>query len=394
MTSPFPSGSAPLDAREILQRLVAFDTTSHLPNRNLLDYVTDLLDAHGAAWEVLPNADGSKANLYATVGGDRAGGIVLSGHTDVVPVEGQPWTSDPFVLTERNGRLYGRGTSDMKGFIACALAQLPVLAGARLTRPVHFALSYDEEVGCLGVRPMIEHISQHLPQPALVIVGEPTDMAVVDAHKAIRSYRVDVTGLEYHSSQTHLGVNAIVHAAELVGFLAGIAEEMRGRGDATGRFQPPFTTLSVGRIEGGTATNIVPRHCWFTFEHRTLPGQDEDEIRARLQAHVEDEVLPRMRKVHPDADIAIRTLAAAPGLRAGALVSPLQTAVMMLAGTNDLAAVSYATEAGLFQDAGLPTLVCGPGSIQQAHKPDEWIEIAQLDACEAFLGRLIAHISA
>lgn len=385
---------APLDAREILARLVGFDTTSHLPNRELLDYITGLLDAHGARYEVLPNDDGTKANLYATIGGNVPGGIVLSGHTDVVPVEGQAWTSDPFTLTERGGRLYGRGTSDMKGFIACALACLPVLAATPLTRPVHFAFSYDEEVGCQGVRPMIRHMADHLPQPALVIVGEPTGMAVVDAHKAIRSYRVEVTGLEYHSSQTHKGVNAIVHAAELIGFLAGLAREMQARGDGTGRFDPPYTTLSVGRIQGGTATNIVPQRCWFTFEHRTLPGQDEDEIRTRLAAFAQDDVLPRMRAVHPQADIAIETLAQAPGLAAGRLPSPLQAAVMMLAGTNEMGAVSYATEAGLFQEAGMPTLVCGPGSIQQAHKPDEWVEIAQIEACQTFLAQLIGHISA
>ena len=385
---------APLDVTEILRDLVSFDTTSHLSNRALITYVTGLLDAHGARWQLFPSEDGSKANLYATMGADGPGGIVLSGHTDVVPVEGQPWTSDPFTLVARDGRLYGRGTSDMKGFIACALAQLPVLAATGLGRPVHFALSYDEEVGCLGVRPMIAHMARHLPAPALVIVGEPTDMAVVDAHKAIRSYRVEVTGLEAHSSQTDKGVNAILYAAELIGFLGHLAEELRVRGDPGGRFWPPYTTLSVGRIQGGTATNIVPRRCWFTFEHRTLPGEDEDEIRRRLAAFAAQTLLPRMRAVHPGAAIAIELLAQAPALTAGKSPSPLQAAVMMLAGTNTLQTVSYATEAGLFQTAGMPTLVCGPGSIQQAHKPDEWVERSQIDACMAFLARLIDHIAA
>ncbi len=381
-------------APDLLAALVAFDTTSHLSNLELIRFVTGLMDENGMRYVVLPNKEGTKANLYATIGGDGPGGLVLSGHTDVVPVADQDWTTDPFTLDSREGKYFARGTSDMKGFIACALAQLPKLKAAKLTRPVHFAFSYDEEIGCLGVRPMIEHLAEHLPQPDLVIVGEPTEMAVVDAHKAIRSFRVEVTGLEFHSSQTHKGINAIMYAAQMISFLGEIAEEMRARGDATGRFSPPYSTLSVGRIGGGTATNIVPRHCWFTFEHRTLPGQDEDEISTRLTDYVRDELLPRMREVHEGADITIRTLAQAPGLKASEDASPLETAVMMLAGTNERQAVSYATEAGLFQDVGIPTLVCGPGSIQQAHKPDEWLEHSQLDACDAFLGRLIDHISA
>ncbi len=382
-----------MSAEALLARLVAFDTTSRLSNMELVGWVTNLLDAHGMRYEILPNADGTKANLYATIGGDGPGGVVLSGHTDVVPVDGQEWSSDPFTLTDRDTRYYGRGTSDMKGFIACALAILPDLARARLSRPVHFAFSYDEEIGCLGVRPMLAHIKEHLPLPGLVIVGEPTDMSVVNAHKAIRSFRVEVTGLESHSSQTDQGVNAIVYAAEMIQFLTGIAEEMRERGDPSGRFTPPYSTLSVGRIEGGTATNIVPRKCWFTFEHRTVPSQDAGEIAARLAAFAEEQLLPRMRAVHAAADIRIVNLAQAPALAAQDEVSPLETAVMMLAGTNEMKAVSYATEAGLFQEIGIPTLICGPGSILQAHKPDEWVEKSQLVACEGFLRRLVGYIS-
>ena len=381
-------------APDLLAKLISFDTTSHLSNLALTDFITGLMDAHGMTYELLPNEDGTKANLYGTIGGDGPGGIVLSGHTDVVPVADQDWTTDPFTMDVRDGRYYGRGTCDMKGSIACALSQLPKLASADLKRPVHFAFSYDEEIGCLGVRPMIAHIAKHLPKPDLVIVGEPTDMAVVDAHKAIRSFRVEVTGLEFHSSQTDKGVNSIIAAARMISHLAEIAEEMRQRGDATGRFSPPYTTLSVGRIGGGTATNIVPRHCWFTFEHRTLPGQDEDEISHRLMEYARRELLPDMQTVYPSADITIETLAQAPGLKASEEATPLETAVMMLAGTNDRQAVSYATEAGLFQDVGIPTLVCGPGSIQQAHKPDEWVTQAQLQACDDFLSRLVDYISA
>jgi acetylornithine deacetylase len=381
-------------APDLLAKLISFDTTSHLSNLALTDFITGLMDAYGMTYELLPNEDGTKANLYGTIGGDGPGGIVLSGHTDVVPVADQDWTTDPFTMDVRDGRYYGRGTCDMKGFIACALSQLPKLAAADLKRPVHFAFSYDEEIGCLGVRPMIAHIAKHLPKPDLVIVGEPTGMAVVDAHKAIRSFRVEVTGLEFHSSQTDKGVNSIIAAARMISHLAEIAEEMRQRGDASGRFSPPYTTLSVGRIGGGTATNIVPRHCWFTFEHRTLPGQDEDEISHRLMDYARRDLLPDMQKVYAGADITIETLAQAPGLKASEESSPLETAVMMLAGTNDRQAVSYATEAGLFQDVGIPTLVCGPGSIQQAHKPDEWVTQAQLAACDDFLSRLVDYISA
>lgn len=381
-------------APDLLAKLISFDTTSHLSNLAQTDFITGLMDAHGMTYELLPNEDGTKANLYGTIGGDGPGGIVLSGHTDVVPVADQDWTTDPFTMDVRDARYYGRGTCDMKGFIACALSQLPKLASANLKRPVHFAFSYDEEIGCLGVRPMIAHIAKHLPKPDLVIVGEPTDMAVVDAHKAIRSFRVEVTGLEFHSSQTDKGVNSIIAAARMISYLAEIAEEMRRRGDATGRFSPPYTTLSVGRIGGGTATNIVPRHCWFTFEHRTLPGQDEDEISQRLMDYAREDLLPDMQKVFPGSDITIETLAQAPGLKASDEASPLETAVMMLAGTNERQAVSYATEAGLFQDVGIPTLVCGPGSIQQAHKPDEWVTQAQLEACDDFLSRLVDYISA
>jgi len=385
---------APHTAESLLSALIAFDTTSHLSNLDLIRFITGLMEAYGMRSDVLHNAEGTKANLYGTIGPDAPGGVVLSGHTDVVPVADQEWTTDPFTLDTRNGRYYGRGTADMKGFVACALAQLPKLAAATLTRPVHFAFSYDEEIGCLGVRPMIAHMVQHLPRPDLVIVGEPTEMAVVDAHKAIRSFRVDVTGLACHSSQTDKGVNAIRYAARLIAYLDAIADEMRQRGDATQRFSPPYSTLSVGRIDGGTATNIVPAHCWFTFEHRTLPDQDEDEISTRLMAYAETDLLPAMRAVHPGADISIRTLAQAPGLAPTADTSPLDAVIMKLAGTNARQAVSYATEAGLFQNAGIATLVCGPGSILQAHKPDEWLARSQLAACDAFLSQLVEHLSA
>ena len=253
-------------SREMIEKLVSFNTTSHLSNLDLIGFVETYLAGHGVRSQRVMNEDGSKANLFATLGpGDRAGGIVLSGHTDVVPVEGQDWSSDPFSTIERDGKLFGRGTSDMKSFIAVALAFVPEFLKERPKVPVHFALSYDEEVGCLGVRPMIEGIVRSMPRPQVVVVGEPSSMKVVNAHKSIQSYRTVVTGLEGHSSATDKGVNAVIHAAELIGFLAGIADEMRERGDASGRFQPPFTSVNVGP----TSSRRHARFCGNTARCRT-----------------------------------------------------------------------------------------------------------------------------
>lgn len=380
-------------SRELIERLISFDTTSHLSNLALIDFVEGYLASHGVASRRVMNEDGSKANLFATLGDEsQAGGIVLSGHTDVVPVEGQDWSSDPFRVEERDGRLYGRGTSDMKSFLAVALAHVPAFLRDGPKVPVHFALSYDEEVGCLGVRPMIESIIRTLPKPQVVIVGEPSSMKVVNAHKGIQSYQTTVTGLEYHSSQTHLGVSAIQYATDLISFLMGLAAEMRERGDPSGRFIPPYTTISVGLIKGGTAVNIIPRKCTFLWECRTLPDADPEEIIARFNAHAENELLPRMRALYPEARIETVTRAQSPGL-AALDGDPGETLVMKLAQCNSAEAVSYNTEAGLFQLADIPTVVCGPGDIAQAHKPDEFIELSQIAECEAFMKRLADYVS-
>lgn len=378
--------------RALLERLVGFDTTSRNSNLELIAFVEDYLASHGVASRRIANEDNTKANLFATLGPEgQAGGIVLSGHTDVVPVDGQDWSGDPFAIREKDGMLLGRGTSDMKGFIAAALAAVPDFVAAAPRIPIYFALSYDEEVGCLGVRPMIDSVIRTLPRPQIVIVGEPSNMKVVNAHKGIQSYRVSVRGHEFHSSQTHKGVSAIAMAAELIGFLMKIADEMRERGDSSGRFDPPCTTVSVGLIEGGTAVNIIPKHCAFTFEYRALPDHDQDEIITRFTDHARNIVLPRMRAVAPDTDIEIAVRAKSPGLapRDG---SPGETLVMQLAQCNSTEAVSYNTEAGLFQLADIPTVVCGPGDIAQAHKPDEFIAISQLEECDRFMSRLAAHI--
>ena len=378
--------------REMIGKLVSFDTTSRNSNLELIAFVESYLSDHGIASRLVANEDDTKASLFATIGpAGRAGGIVLSGHTDVVPVDGQDWTSDPFALVERDGRIFGRGTSDMKSFIASALAHVPAFLEGGPEIPVHLALSYDEEVGCLGVRPMIDEIIRTLPKPQVVIVGEPSNMKVVNAHKGIQSYVTKVTGLEFHSSQTHQGVSAIQHAAELIAFLMKLAEEMRERGDATGRFRPPYTTINVGLITGGSAVNIIPRQCSFAWECRPLPDLDPEEIITRFNAFAEGDVLARMRAVHPRATIETSVRARSPGL-APEDGSSAETLVMKLARCNSAEAVSYNTEAGLFQLADIPTVVCGPGSIDQAHKPDEFIELSQVAECDRFMARLAEHV--
>ena len=289
--------------REMIDRLVAFDTTSRDSNLSLIDFVAGYLKSHGLKPLLIPNSKNTKANLYVTIGSDRPGGIVLSGHTDVVPVDGQPWTSDPFKTVERDGKLFGRGTCDMKSFCAIALAFVPAFIAAKPKTPVHIALSYDEEIGCLGVRTLLARIAQDLPKPRLVIIGEPSDMQVVNAHKGIRAFRTTVTGREAHSSHTDKGVNAVMVAAELIVYLEKLADEMRRRGDASGRFDPPYTTVQSSVIHGGTALNILARECTFQWEYRFLPGTDEDEISERFAGHVRDKVLPGLRRIASESDI-------------------------------------------------------------------------------------------
>lgn len=375
-----------LTTRELLAQLVSFDTTSRNANLDLIAFIEDWLARHGVSSIRIDHEAGHKANLLATIGPEVEGGTVLSGHTDVVPVDGQDWTSDPFVLDERDGRLYGRGSADMKGFVAVALAMVPHFLEAGLKRPIHLAFSCDEEIGCLGVRPLIRHMAKCLSHPAAVIIGEPTSMRVVNAHKTIRTFETEVTGLEAHSANTHLGVNAIMVAGELVAEINRLAAEMRARGDETGRFDPPFTSVHVGTIVGGTGKNIVPRRCAFYWEARFIPGADTDEVPARVEAKAQS-LLPAMHAVSEETGIATRLTGEVPGL-APADHSPAETLALALTRSNGTDAVSYATEGGLFQEAGYPTVICGPGSIDQAHKPDEYVEADQLAQCEAFMARL------
>lgn len=377
---------------EMIKKLVSFDTTSRDSNLDLIHFIADYLRGHGIESTLIHDGTGEKANLYATIGPKDVPGIALSGHTDVVPVDGQPWDTDPFAVVEKDGRLYGRGTSDMKSFSAVGLALVPEFVKRELKTPIHFALSFDEEVGCLGAPLMIEKLGDLAAMPKIVIVGEPTNMKVVNAHKGVYSFFTEVVGLERHSSATHQGVNAVAYAAELVHFLSGVAAEQRDqRAEPDSGFDPPYTTVHVGTIQGGTAQNIVPRHCTFTWEYRLMPGADPNEIRDRFDCFAETEVLPRMRAVYDGAAIATEVRACVPGLvpEEGSAAEAL---VMALAKSNHTEVVAYGTEAGQFQEAGVPTVICGPGDIAQAHRPNEFIELSQVEACEAFMRRLLDHV--
>ncbi len=381
--SPEPNLLA--ETRQLLGRLVAFDTTSHRSNLPLIEFVRSYLAGLGIQSELTPSGDGNKASLFATMGPPAEGGIGLSSHSDCVPVERQDWSSDPFTLSLRDGRLYGRGTCDMKGFLACTLAAIPLFQSQDLKQPVHILLSYDEEVGCTGVRPLIARLGRDLPRPRAIIVGEPSGMGVIDAHKRIDAYRTMVTGREAHSSMPQLGVNAIAIAAQLICELertgASLEEELREE-----RFDPPVSTIQVGLIEGGTATNIVPRSCSFRWQVRSLPGADSDAVPSRLAAYAET-LLPAMRQVAKHATIETRREGSVPAF----LAKPDSEAVSLalkLAGANETHAVSYATEAGLFEEAGCPSVICGPGDIAQAHAADEFVSLEQLEACLSFLTKL------
>jgi len=373
-------------AAELLSRLVHFDTTSHRSNLGLVSFVEDYLAQHGVESHLVPNAEATKASLYASIGPSGVPGVALSGHTDVVPVEGQTWSSDPFVLTERDGRLYGRGSADMKGFLACVLAAVPDFVKRKLAVPIHLVFSYDEEVGCLGVRPLIADIRRRSTPPRMVIVGEPTSMSVVDAHKGPVRWHIEVKGRAAHSSMAPLGVNAIGIAGRLLQELARIERELKLAPRAE-RFDPPYATLQVTRINGGTATNIVPVYCRFDFDVRALPGVDVGAIDRRIRSFAERECLPEMRRVAPESGVDIRIANQVPPFAAGAKSEAVALA-LHLAGSNETHAVSYATEAGLFQEAGSAAVVIGPGDIAQAHAADEFIAKDQLDRCMAFLDRL------
>lgn len=377
-------------ALDILTRLVAFDTTSRNSNLALIEWVEAFLAARGIASRRVANADGSKANLYALIGPEAPGGVVLSGHTDVVPVDGQPWTSDPWVVTERAGKLYGRGVADMKSFLALALAHVDAARAAPLKQPIILAFSYDEEIGCLGAPSLIEEINRIAPKPAAVIVGEPTSMKVVSAHKGIRSFIVEITGREAHSSLPDAGVSAVMEALTLMDLVAEMGREARALTHA--HFDPPGPTMTIGRVDGGTATNILARKCTFMWDLRTPELAQAEAIEARFRAAAEA-LDAKIKARAPEGGVSVTRRSNTPGL-AIARDSAAESLARALTGDNETRAVAYGAEAGLFQHAGIPAIICGPGSIEQAHQPDEWIELSQIEEGAGFMRRLIARLGA
>lgn len=377
---------------DILARLIAFDTTSRNSNLELIAWVEDFLNARGIVSKRVLNADGAKANLYALVGPEVEGGVVLSGHTDVVPVDGQPWTSDPWALTARDGKLYGRGTADMKSFLALALAHIDAARAAPLKAPLILAFSYDEEVGCLGAPSLIADMQGVVPRPSAVIVGEPTSMKVVSGHKSVRGFRVEVIGREAHSSLPDDGVSAVAEALKLMNLVIEMTHEARAHADVQSLFSPPGPTMTIGKVEGGTAMNIIARRCEFFWDLRCPPGINPDPIEARFRAAAE-KLDAEIKARAPEGGVNVFRRSDNPPLTPDRS-SAAEILARALTGDNDTRAESYAAEAGLFQRAGWPCVLCGPGSIRQAHQPDEWIELSQIEEGARFMTRLIERLGA
>ena len=377
-----------------IERLVCLDTTSRDSNLTLIEVVADELRRHGIEPSIFPIPDGQKANLVATVpaaDGTRTGGVVLSGHTDVVPVDGQPWSSDPFVPEIRDGRLYGRGTADMKSFIAVVIDQLPQLVAARLSQPVHIALTYDEELGCLGGDAIVREITELGIAPRLCFVGEPTSMRVIRAHKSSNVIDVAFHGVAAHSSLTPQGCNAIHHAATLITFMHGLAEQWRAEGPYDEGYLVPYTTAGVNVIHGGIASNTVPSLCRLQLDYRTIAAVDPKDVLGQVRAKAA-EIEVAMQAEHPSAKVEVSVAAAVPGLENGPDSEAAALAGRLGAEASD-DKVTYGTEAGQFASIGVDTVVCGPGDIAQAHAADEYVELAQIEECERFIAALISHLS-
>jgi acetylornithine deacetylase len=376
-----------MTGQDLTKELIAFDTTSRGSNLALIDFLQDRIESAGGRCRRSYDETGKKANLFATFGPERDGGIVLSGHTDVVPVDGQAWSSDPFAAEVRGNALYGRGACDMKGFVGCALSLVPEMANAKLARPIHLAFTYDEEVGCVGVRGLLDDLKTAGIKPALAIIGEPTLMKVVGAHKAGAVLHTHCHGKEGHSSKPHLGANAVMMAGEFVKLLENIGDTLQS--DTDPRFDPPFTTLQANMIDGGSAVNILARHALVTWEYRCLPDRNAAKVVETVISRAEHEVLPKYRGRAPEARLLTELHASYPGL----VMDENSMAVALvreISGANAVEAVSYGTEAGHFQRAGISAVVCGPGSIDQAHRADEFVALSELDKCEAFLRKVIA----
>ncbi|KFB09832.1 acetylornithine deacetylase [Nitratireductor basaltis] len=378
-------------AKGILGELIAFPTVSADSNLQLIAYASELLSHVGARISVMRDETGTKANLFATLGPEGDGGVVLSGHSDVVPVDGQNWTSDPFAMREEGGLLYGRGTCDMKGFIACCLAMAPEFAAMELKRPLHFAFTYDEEVGCMGARSLVEELKRMELRPSAAIIGEPTSMRIIEGHKGCFEYTTEFTGLAGHASRPELGVNAIEYAMRYINRLMALSEELKERAPSN-RFSPPWTTLQVGRVEGGAARNVIASHARVEWEMRPVVDADASFVKENITSYVDEVLRPAMQAIHAEADIVTHVIGEVEGLEP-VEESEARRIVSELTGLTEAEVVAFGTEAGLFQTAGMSAVICGPGSIDQAHKPDEFISLAQMDACLGMLERLGARLS-
>jgi acetylornithine deacetylase len=386
------AGTLSPESRAMIERLIAFKTVSRDSNLGLIEWVRDYLNGFGAKTRLTHDATGKKANLFATLGDSGKPGLILSGHTDVVPVDGQNWDTDPFAATERDGKLFARGSADMKGFIGIILAQAPRFVAAlnerRLDAPLHYALSYDEEVGCLGVRGLIQDLQENSIRPAGCVVGEPTSMQPIIAHKGTHRFRCAVHGREAHSSYVTHGVNAIEYAARLVVYIRQIADRLAQLEKRDYGFTVPYSTLSTGLIQGGIAANVIPKDCIFQFDMRTLPNASPDALYQEIKAYAEH-LAREMQSVDPSSGIDLRWMSQTVGLAAKETDTIVQWA-MQLSKNHSVGKVSYGTEAGLFQQMGVPSVICGPGDIAQAHSPNEFVSLDQLAQCEAFVGRILA----
>ena len=380
------------DTRAILGDLIAYPTVSADSNLDLIDYAAAHLRDRGASVLIFRDDSGAKANLFATIGPPGDGGIVLSGHTDVVPADAHAWTSDPFVMREADGRLYGRGSCDMKGFIAAALAFAPRFAEVELRRPVHFAFTYDEEVGCLGGRQLVDDLARAGIRPSVAIIGEPTTMRIIEGHKGCYEYTTEFHGLNGHGSNPEAGVNAVEYAVRYVNRMLTLADELKHRAPVGTRFQPPWTTLQVGRMDGGTARNVIAHHCRVEWELRPVRVRDAEHVKRALKTYCDEILLPAMRAVAQDARIETQVIGEVEGLEP-ASENEARDIVSALTGQDQYDVVAFGSEAGLFQTCGMSAVVCGPGSIAQAHKADEFVAIEQLQACLEMLSGLVGRLS-
>ncbi|MFY0619729.1 acetylornithine deacetylase [Shimia sp.] len=379
------------EVKSLLADLIAFPTVSTDSNLDMIQYLADKLADCGAAVEIWHDDTGAKANLLATLGPKRDGGIVLSGHSDVVPVADQDWASDPFVLHEQDGKWFGRGACDMKGFVAAAIAMAPKIAALELQRPVHFAVTYDEETGCFGARALAETLREKGIRPAVAIVGEPTMMQIIEGHKGCYEYTTHFTGLEGHGSSPDLGVNAVEYAARYVSKLADLKAQLRSRAPEDGRFEPPWTTINTGALVGGVAHNVIPGKARVEWEMRPVQAGDAEFVKAELEQFCTQTLIPAMQEVHPDAGVHTEVIGEVDGLEP-VEVNAARDLVMALTGANGADVVPFGTEAGIFQGLGMQVVVCGPGSIEQAHKPDEFVSVDQMGQCLAMLERLCTKL--